>query len=62
MTQPSPEAISEAGWVLAQGTARRDSLTPEEAARAAHVPGGPSVDELAARIRSQRARSKGDAA
>ena len=34
---------------------QRDSLSPEEAAREAYVPGGPSVEEITALIRELRA-------
>lgn len=51
------EALAAAGRVLAEARARRDSLSPEEAARAAYVPGGRSVEELAAIIREQRRRA-----
>ncbi|WP_146615654.1 hypothetical protein [Nonomuraea aridisoli] len=49
------EALTAAGRILAQARARRDALSPEDAARAAYTPGGPSTDELAALIREQRA-------
>ena len=52
--QPSPEAIRNAGRVLAEARAIRDSLTPREAAEQAHEPGGPSVDEIEDRIREMR--------
>ena len=48
------EAIAAAGRVLADGIAEQLSRTPNEAAEAAYVPGGPSVDELEDRIRAQR--------
>jgi hypothetical protein len=49
------DRVEAAGLVLAQARARRDSLTPEEAAAEAYVPGGPSVEELTDRIRAMRA-------
>lgn len=52
---PAPDRIAEAGRILARARARRDSLTPAEAAREAYVPGGPPLEELAAAIRAQRA-------
>lgn len=52
------QALSEAAQVLANARARRDSLSPIAAAREAYVPGGMSVDEIAALIRSQRAEAR----
>jgi hypothetical protein len=54
MTITREECIAGAGRALAAGRARRDALSPLEAAREAYLPGGPSVEELAARIRAQR--------
>lgn len=54
MAAPSPEAIAAAGRCLADAYARMESLSPEEAAAAAYVPGGPSLAELTERIRSRR--------
>lgn len=48
------EAIEAAGRVWAAACARQAALTPREAAQEAYVPGGPSVDELEARIRARR--------
>ena len=52
--RPSPAAIAAAGEALAAAWERFDSMTPAEAARAAYMPGGPSVEELEARIRELR--------
>lgn len=49
------DCIAAAGRALAAGVARRDSLSPRAAAEEAHVPGGPSVEELEQRIRDRRA-------
>jgi len=48
------ELIAAAGRKWAEACARQAARTPREAAEAAHRPGGPSVDELEARIRAQR--------
>lgn len=47
-------SIETAGRILAAARERRDSLTPQQAAQAAHIPGGPSVEHLAEQIRRQR--------
>lgn len=52
------QAIADAAQVLADARAHRDSLTPEAAAAEAYVPGGPTVDEIAALIRRQRAEAR----
>jgi hypothetical protein len=52
------EALAAAGRVLAEARVRRDSLSPEEAAQAAYVPGGRSVEELTAIVREQRRRAR----
>lgn len=44
------EAINRAGRTLAEGIRRMQEGTPREAAERAYTPGGPSVDELEARI------------
>ncbi|MEU5863465.1 MULTISPECIES: hypothetical protein [unclassified Nonomuraea] len=49
------QALAAAGRTLAQARARRDALSPEEAAHAAFTPGGLSIEELATLIRKQRA-------
>jgi len=51
------EAIAEAARILAEIDAQAARMTVDEAARAAYVPGGPPVDELAARIRARRAQA-----
>lgn len=49
------ECIRAAGAALAEAIAELDEMTPRQAAEAAQRPGGPSVDELEARIRARRA-------
>lgn len=44
------EAINHAGRTLAEGIRRMQEGTPREAAERAYTPGGPSIDELEARI------------
>ena len=56
--QPSPEAVRNAGRVLAEARAIRDSLSPREAAEQAYEPGGRSVDELEDVIREMRGLPK----
>lgn len=51
------EAIAAAGEAFADALERLASRTPQEAARAAWQPGGPSVDVLEARIRAQRTQT-----
>lgn len=51
------ECIAAAGAALADAIAERDAMTPRQAALAAHRPGGPTVDELEARITAQRAEA-----
>ncbi len=52
--RPSDAAIEAAGRHLAAAYADLDAMTPEEAAAAAYVPGGPSIEELVDRIRAMR--------
>ncbi|MEJ7633864.1 hypothetical protein [Aeromicrobium sp.] len=52
--RPSPEAIERAARTLVLGRQAAAQMTPREQAEAAHEPGGPSVDELEARIRRRR--------
>lgn len=56
--RPTPEQITAAAQLFAAARARRDSLSPEEAARQAYVPGGPSVEEIAALIRELRGEQR----
>lgn len=49
------ECLEEAGRRYAAACARQSALSPRQAAEEAHRPGGPTVDELEARIREQRA-------
>lgn len=46
--------IAAAGRQWAAVCARQAALSPRQAAEEAHRPGGPSIDELEARIRAQR--------
>lgn len=48
------ECITAAGRAQADALARREALDPHAAAVAAYRPGGPSVAEIEAMIRSQR--------
>lgn len=50
------QALNDLGSIVAAEIERIDSLTPEEAARQAWRPGGPSEAELADRLRTLRAR------
>lgn len=49
------EAIDAAAAALAAERAVRDALPPSEAARRAYTPGGPTVTEITALVRAQRA-------
>lgn len=51
------EAIAAAGEVLAEGRRAAAAMTVEEQARAAYTPTGPSIAELEALIRAQRAEA-----
>lgn len=51
------EVLATAGEVLARGIAKVLSMDPHEAALAAQVNGGPSVEELEARIRVMHAQA-----
>lgn len=49
LRQLPPEArphIAAAGRVLAEATARLNSMSPREIAEAAYTPGGPSLEQL----------------
>lgn len=61
MTRPSPEAINRAGAVLAAAREAISHMTPRQQAEAAYTPTGPSVDELEARIRTERGLPAKDA-
>lgn len=52
------EAIAAAAQVLVDARARIAALTPRQAATAAYVPGGPSVDELEAKVLRLRAETR----
>lgn len=62
MTTTYEQAVADVAQIFAQARARRDALSPERAAAEAYVPGGPSVDELTALIRDQRAAARRNAA
>ncbi|QSZ49377.1 hypothetical protein [Arthrobacter sp. D5-1] len=64
LRQLPPEArphIAAAGRVLAEATARLNSMSPREIAEAAYTPGGPSLEQLEklaeARLMGQSIRS-----
>lgn len=56
------QAITEAAQLLADACAESDTMPAEEVARAAHTPGGHTIDELVALVRAQRAEARGEAA
>jgi hypothetical protein len=49
------QAVAAAGEQWAEALLLRDSLPVSEAARLAYTPTGPSIEELEAEIRAQRA-------
>lgn len=55
MSTIPPELARECAQILVDACARRDAMTPREAAEAAYSPGGPSIDELEQLIREDRA-------
>ena len=55
-------ACTECALIVARARARRDSLSIEDAARAAYIPGGPSVEEIAAIIRAHREDARAELA
>ncbi|GIH76172.1 hypothetical protein [Planobispora longispora] len=57
---PFDQALTEAAQIFADARRRRDSLTPEQAAAEAYVPGGRSVEELTELIRAQRAEARAE--
>ena len=57
-----PEARAAAARTLRAGRIARDSMSPREAAQAAHTPGGPDVDALETLIRRHRAEAAAPAA
>ncbi|OUC99340.1 hypothetical protein [Streptosporangium minutum] len=57
-TTTRTDAITAAAQIWAEARARRDALPVREAALAAYVPGGPSVDELITLITAQRERAR----
>lgn len=56
------QAVSAAARILGRARAKRDALSPEEAAGRAYVPGGPSVEEIAELIRQHRAEARAEQA
>ncbi|GAA4100740.1 hypothetical protein [Nonomuraea soli] len=50
--------LGEAAQIFADARARRDALTPEEAAAEAYVPGGLSLEDLTEKIRRQRQEAR----
>jgi len=46
------QALHDVGRIVAAEVERIRALTPEEAARQAYRPGGPTVEELAAELRA----------
>jgi hypothetical protein len=50
------QALDEAGQVISKAIAAFSKLTPRQSAERVWTPGGPSVDELTARITASRAR------
>ena len=56
MTVTRAQALEEAGRVISEAVAVFSKLTPGQSAERIWVPGGPSVDELTARIEASRAR------
>lgn len=55
------QAVAAAGRALADAVDRLTGRDPHEAALAAYVPGGPSVDELEARIQAWQGERLGRA-
>lgn len=54
MNRPSDAALDAAAQTYVDAVARRDALSPRDAATAAYVPGGPSIDQLETEIRAMR--------
>lgn len=54
MERPCDAALDAAAQTYVDAVARRDALSPRDAATAAYVPGGPSVDEIEDDIRQMR--------
>lgn len=57
MSLTKEHAARQAVEVIARAAAKADLLPVREAAEAAHYPGGPSVEELEARITARRERA-----
>lgn len=49
------EALEEVGRIISEQVAVFSKLTPRESAERVWAPGGPSIDELTARIEASRA-------
>lgn len=60
--QTREQAVTAFGRTLRQARVIRDSLPPDEAARLAYTPGGPSVEVIEATIRRHRAEVRAAAA
>jgi hypothetical protein len=60
--RPSDAAFDAAAQIYVDALATRDSKTPRQAAEDAYVTGGPTVEELEAEIRAQRAEPRTGAA
>lgn len=58
VTVTRDDALTAAARIWAEARARRDALPAREAALAAYVPGGKSVDELTELIQAQRDRAR----
>ena len=56
------DCIAGAAQALQAARARREALTPRDAAREAYLPGGPSVAELETQIRRHREEARERAA
>lgn len=54
MNRPSDAALDAAAQAFVDARARRDAKTPHQAALDAWRPGGPSVEDIEARIREMR--------
>lgn len=57
MSRTREESLAAAGRAFADAIARLDSRDPHDAALAAYEPGGPSVEQIEAEIRAERATS-----
>ncbi|WP_242908708.1 hypothetical protein [Actinomadura terrae] len=55
---PRADAMRAAGQILAETRAQMAVMTPEQIADAAYVPGGPSREDLAEKVRALRAQTR----